>query len=160
MYEAREEKIQLAKDTILALAARCEIDVSVEVEDNLTSGLVFNIASSESHSLIGRQGSHLHAFQVLVQALVAKQIRNVSEEPFYYSIDVDDYKRKREWFLKQTARQAVEQLKRTGDPVRLEAMPNYDRKLIHMYLQENHPDVLSESIGIDPNRKLVIRLKE
>lgn len=158
MYETKEEKIELVKQTIIDLAAKASLAVEVEVEESPSTGLVFNLASSESHFLIGRQGVHLHAFQVLVQALVAKQLRG-SNEAFYYTIDVDDYKRKREWYLKQTAQKAVEQVKRTGHPVSLEPMPNYDRRLVHVYLQENYPEMTSESMGFEPNRKLVIKEK-
>ena len=159
MYETKEEKIELVKSTIKEIATRASLSVEVEVEDSVGLGLIFNIASPDSHFSIGRQGSHLHAFQVLVQAFVAKQLRGSSSEPFYYTIDVDDYKRKREWYLKQTAQKAVEQVKRTGRPISLEPMPNYDRRLIHVYLQENYPDIISESIGYEPNRKLVIKEK-
>lgn len=154
----KEEKINLVEDTIKELARRAGVSVQVEVEESMALGLVFNLASPDSHFLIGRQGSHLHAFQVLVQALVAKQLRE-NGEPFYYTIDVDDYKRKRDWYLKQSAQKAAEQVKRTGRAVSLEPMANYDRRLIHVYLQENHPDVISESIGRDPHRKLVIKPK-
>lgn len=159
MYDTKEEKIELVKQTIIDVIAKCGINASAEYEESLSLGMVFNISSSDSHFLIGRQGSHLHALQVIAQAIVAKKLGAEPGEGFYFTLDVDDYKRKREWFLKQTAKQAVEHLKRTGRGVRLEAMPNYDRKLIHMYLQENHPEVVSESVGFEPNRKVVIRLK-
>jgi spoIIIJ-associated protein len=157
MYETREEKIALVKQFIIDITSRAGIEVNVEHEDSLTLGLVFNISTPDPQLLIGRQGSHLHALQILVQALVAKKLAGA--EPIYYSLDVDDYKRKREWFLKQTAKQAVEHAKRIGRAVSLEPMPNYERKLIHMYLQENHPDVYTESVGFEPNRKIVIKLK-
>jgi spoIIIJ-associated protein len=72
---------------------------------------------------------------------------------------VDDYKRKREWFLKETAKGAVEQVKRTGRPVALEPMPNYERKYIHAYLQEHYPEAESQSTGMEPYRKVVIKIK-
>jgi predicted RNA-binding protein Jag len=159
MYDTKEEKIELVKQTILDVVSKCGIDASVEYEESLTLGLVFNIATADSHFLIGRQGSHLHALQILVQALVSKKLQSSEGQSFFFTLDVDDYKRKREWFLKQTAKQAVEHLKRTGRSVRLEAMANYDRKLVHMYLQENHPEIVSESVGFEPNRKVVIKLK-
>jgi spoIIIJ-associated protein len=150
-------KIEQAKNIILELLAKCGIQAQVEFEESITKGLIFNISTPESYLLIGRQGATLHALQVLVQALVGRKFK--SEEPFWFTIDVDDYKRKREWFLKETAKAAVEKLKMTGRSQALEPVPNYERRLIHAYLQENHPEVESSSIGQDPYRKVVIRLK-
>ncbi len=151
------DKIEQVKQIILELLKNCGVTAQVEFEESITKGLIFNISSRDSQLLIGRKGSTLHSIQVLVQALAFKKF--FSENPFWFTLDVDDYKRKREWFLKETARAAVEHIKKTGRPVSLEPMPNYERRLIHAYLQKHNPEVFSESFGYDPNRKIVIRLK-
>ncbi|MFA5991117.1 MAG: R3H domain-containing nucleic acid-binding protein [Candidatus Doudnabacteria bacterium] len=150
-------KIEIVKNIIVELLEKCGVQGSVEFEESITKGLVFNISSPDSFMIIGRQGSTLHAIQILVQALAAKRLQ--SQEPFWFSLDVDDYKRKREWFLKETAKAASERCKLTGRALSLEPMPSYERRLVHAYLQENCPDVESSSIGNDPYRKVVIRLK-
>jgi len=150
-------KIEVVKKIILELLENCGITGSVEFEESITKGLVFNISSPDSFMIIGRQGSTLHAFQVLAQSLAVKRLK--SQEPFWFTLDVDDYKRKREWFLKETAKAASERCKITGRALSLEPMPSYERRLIHAYLQEHCPDVESSSIGNDPYRKVVIRLK-
>ncbi|MCL5666457.1 MAG: hypothetical protein M1383_01675 [Patescibacteria group bacterium] len=154
-------KIDQTKQAIEELLGKCGIKGSVEFEESITKGLIFNISSPDSYLLIGRQGATLHALQILVQALVARRLTRqpAGPEPFWFSLDVDDYKRKREWYLKETAKGAAEQCKRTGRPVALEPMPNYERRFIHAYLQENFPDMESSSIGEDPRRKVVIRQK-
>jgi spoIIIJ-associated protein len=151
------ETIELVTAAITDVLTRMGVEADVEFEDSITKGPVFNINTRDSYLLIGRQGAHLHALQTIVQALVNKKLRG--RAPFYFTIDVDDYKRKREWFLRETAKQAVEQMKRTGRPITLEPMPNYERRLIHAYLQEHSPEVFTESVGREPNRKIVIRLK-
>lgn len=154
-------KIEIVKSIILELLEKCGIQGSVEFEESITKGLVFNISSPDSFMIIGRQGSTLHAIQTLVQALTAKRLHSLvgEQEPFWFSLDVDDYKRKREWFLKETAKAASDRCKLTGRALSLEPMPSYERRLVHAYLQENCPDVESSSIGNDPYRKVVIRLK-
>jgi spoIIIJ-associated protein len=145
------------KQLIQGLLDRTGVQATVEYEDSLIKGLVFNISSRDSRLLIGRQGSTLHSIEILAHALSARAFPG--EEPVYFSLDVDDYKRKREWFLKEEARNFVEQVKRTGKPVTLEAMPNYERRYIHAYLQDNYPEVTTGSVGEEPNRKIVIKLK-
>ncbi len=157
MYETKESVTALIKETILQILVHIDEHASVEVEESISLGTVFNINTREPYLLIGRQGAHLHALQILVHSIVSRKVPYANM--IRYTIDVDDYKRKREWFLKETAKQAVEHLKRTGRPVSLEPMPNYDRKLIHVYLQEHHPDVYTESAGFEPHRKIVIKLK-
>ncbi|MDR3642797.1 MAG: R3H domain-containing nucleic acid-binding protein [Candidatus Doudnabacteria bacterium] len=150
-------KIEIAKNVIAELLEKCGVPASVEFEESITKGLVFNIATTESYLLIGRQGITLHSLQILSQALVAKKLN--SQEPFWFTLDVDDYKRKREWLLKETAKAAADKAKLTGRAQALEPMPNYERRLIHAYLQEHCPEVYSDSIGNEPYRKVVIRLK-
>ena len=150
-------KIEQVKQIIEELIKNLGAEGKVEFEESITKGLIFNITSPESYFLIGRQGGILHALQILVQAMAAKKLG--SEGPLWFSLDVDDYKRKREWFLKDTARGAVEHIKKTGRPAALEPMPNYERRLIHAYIQENHPEAISESQGEDPYRRVVIKLK-
>ena len=150
-------KIEATKNVIVELLEKCEVTATVEYEESITKGLIFNISCRDSYLLIGRQGQSLHALQILAQAMVAKKLN--SDQPFWFTLDVDDYKRKREWFLKETAKGAVDKLKMTGRPQALEPMPNYERRLVHAYLQEHHPETESSSTGEDPYRKVVIRLK-
>ena len=150
-------KIELAKQTITELLQATGFAGTVEFEESITKGLVFNISSRDSFMLIGRQGVTLHAIQILAQAIVAKKLN--SETPFWFTIDVDDYKRKREWFLKETAKAAYEKAKMTGRAQGLEPMPNYERRLIHAYLQENFPQAESFSVDNEPYRKVVIKSK-
>lgn len=150
------DKADKVKQLIQDLLDKTGVQASVEYEDSLIKGLVFNISSRDSRLLIGRQGATLHSLEILVHALSARAFPG---EPLYFTLDVDDYKRKREWFLKEEARNAVEQTKRTGRPVALEAMPNYERRFVHAYLQESYPEILSSSIGAEPNRKIVIKHK-
>ncbi len=128
----------------------------VNYEESIIKGLVFNInCGGESYMLIGRQGSTLRAFQVLCGQIAEKKLK----EPTWFTIDVDDYKMKREWFLKETARAAVEHIKKTGRAAALEPMPAFERRFVHAFLQDNFPEAESTSLGRDPYRQVVIRLK-
>ena len=153
---ADENSTDTITQTISDLVGAMGIDATIEMEDSITKGLVFNINTYDSYMLIGRQGSHLHALQILSHAMVARKLSGTTFPEFM--IDVDDYKRKREWLLKETAKGAVEKARRTGTPVSLEPMPNFERKLIHSYLQEHFPEVTSDSVGFEPRRKIVIRI--
>lgn len=132
-------------------------NIGIAYEESLTKGLVFNLSSNaDSYLLIGRQGAHLHALQVLAGQMAERKLK----EPFWFTIDIDDYKMKREWFLKETAKAAVGHIKKTTRPAALEPMPSFERRFVHAFIQENFPEAESSSLGQEPYRKVVIRLKK
>ncbi|HYF05935.1 MAG TPA: R3H domain-containing nucleic acid-binding protein [Patescibacteria group bacterium] len=149
------EKNEFIIKTIESVLFYCGFEASIEVEDSITKGVVFNLSSYQSRDLIGRGGSMLKAIEHIVQSIAAQKFKG--DAPYYFSMDVDDYMRKREWYLKETAKAAAEKVKMTGKALRLEPMPNYERKLIHAYIQENYPALNSSSQGNDPHRRIVIK---
>jgi spoIIIJ-associated protein len=154
---ANQDAIETIKTLLTGILIQMGIAADIEVEDSATSGLVFNIHTQETQLLIGRQGSHLHALQVVLQQMAIKNL-GYGNVPWFV-IDVDDYRRKREWYLKEMARTAIEKAKRIGKPVTLEPMPNYERRLIHSYIQEHFADVTTESIGEGSSRRINIIAK-
>ena len=141
-YSKIEIVLNLVKETLVKMG----FSNGGVVRGKYTKGLVFNIfAGADSYLLIGRQGAHLQALQIVLGQIA----QNALKEPFWFILDVDDYKMKREWFLKETApcRGAH---KKTGRAVALEPMPNFERRLVHAYVQENFPEAESVSIDREP----------
>ncbi len=149
-----EQAINTIQQIIASIIQQMGTVADIDVEGDETSGLVFNISTPDTQSLIGRQGSNLHALQVIVQQIAVKKLGYGSVPRF--TIDIDDYRRKREWFLKETARLAIEKAKKIGQPVTLEPMPNYERRLIHSYIQEHFTGVTTTSTGEGASRRIVI----
>lgn len=148
-----QEQGQKIADLIKGLIARMGIEATVDIEEG-AQGKIFNIASPDSNLLIGQHGANLYAVQILAHAISFKNFGVVER----FSIDVDDYRRKREWFLRETAKKALEQVKHTHHPVMLEPMPSYERRMIHAYLSEDF-NYETESVGFEPNRRIVIKPK-
>ncbi|MGE5297964.1 MAG: protein jag [Acidobacteriaceae bacterium] len=116
--------------------------------------VVFNIRTEDAQLLIGKQGATLEALQHIIKALS----RKAGMDEFGFGLDVDDYRDKRVVYLKELARKAAHHVRETRKAVSLIPMPAYERKIIHNYLSL-FSDIRSESIGNEPNRKLIIRLK-
>ena len=148
-----QEQAQKIADLIQELIAKMGIESRLEIEDS-SSGKIFNISSPDSNLLIGQHGANLHSLQSLAHSIAFKKFG----VPDRFSLDVDDYRRKREWFLRETAKRALEQVKRTHRAVMLEPMPAYERRVVHAYLSEDF-SVDTESVGNEPNRRIVIRPK-
>lgn len=116
---------------------------------------VLNVKTRDAQLLIGKQGANLEALQHIVRILFRKK---TNDDRFPFAIDIDDYKDKRVLYLKELARKAAHHVRETRKPVSLEPMPAYERRVVHSYLSL-YNDIGSESIGVDPNRKLIVKLK-
>ncbi len=75
------------------------------------------------------------------------------------TIDVEGYRGRRERQLRQLALKMAEQAIATGRRQILEPMPANERRIVHLALRD-HPQVITESTGEEPNRKLTIVLKK
>ncbi len=126
----------------------------VSIEQNV-NGFTYNISSPDSNLLIGQRGANLQALQTLAHNIAFKKFGMIDR----FTIDVDDYKKKREWYLRETAKRAIEHMKKTGRPVMLEPMPAHDRRIIHAFLSADF-NYETESVGQEPNRRVLIKPKE
>lgn len=166
---ADPQTIEYIQNTINEVLQYAGVEAQVEYGDSLADGLVFNIKSRDAKMLIGHQGVTLYALEHIIHAMVARHLNsqrsstdspaeNVPDNRVFFSVDVDEYKRKRQYHIKQMIKEEVAEMKRNGNTVALPAMPKYERKFVHMYIQEQFPHVTTESLGIEPNRYIKMSL--
>jgi spoIIIJ-associated protein len=70
-------------------------------------------------------------------------------------VDVEGYRRRREDQLREVARRVASRVKTSGQAVTLEPMLAYERRIVHLAVQ-GQPGIRTESVGIEPNRRVVI----
>ncbi len=102
--------------------------------------------------MIGKEGRVL----AKVQHLLKLMSRDKIEGRFYIDLDINSYKEKKTSYLKEKAREVGDKVALTKKEKQLPAMPPYERRIIHMELADRN-DVTTESIGQEPNRKVVIK---
>lgn len=125
--------------------------------DNEEEPVTLNIRSDDQTTLsvlIGRRGETLAALQLLVSLIVSKQTG--SRERII--VDAESYRARREHNLRSMAQRIAQQVRRSGHPVTLEAMPPNERRIIHMELSESG-DIATESTGEGDQRRVVVSLK-
>ena len=105
--------------------------------------------------LIGRRGQTINAFQRIVALIVSKEMSRWVR----LSIDVEGHRSRREEQLRTMAKRLAEQVAKTGRAQSLEPMPANERRIVHMELQD-HPDVYTNSVGEDPQRKVMVHPKD
>lgn len=117
--------------------------------------IYIDILGENTNSLIGYRGDVLNALQTLITSIANKNI----EEKIRIILDISGYREKRKKVLEELAEKVAKTVVKTRKKVVLEPMSAYERKVIHSKLQ-NNKNVTTESIGEEPNRKIVVLLKK
>ena len=126
--------------------------IEVMIEKMIKSDkIILHLHGKNLGILIGKHGQTLDALQYLTNLTT-----NQGEETRHFiMLDVENYRQRREETLKQLAVRLAGRAKRSGEKVVLEPMNGYERKIIHVALQ-NEAHVRTESEGQDPYRHVVI----
>lgn len=133
-----------------------KMNVSVEVETQEDEeSMLLRITGKDSGIIIGRRGETLDALQYLTSLVVNRD----KEEYKRITIDIENYRQKREETLVRLANKLAERVIKYRKNVTLEPMNPYERRIIHSSLQNNKM-VETYSIGDEPNRKVVITLRQ
>jgi len=146
------ENIETIKKTAKDLLEKTTFEIEIEVLPEENGTIPINLKTEEPQILIGEGGQTLNEIQHLLKAILRKKIK----EPFYINLDINDYKKKKTEYLKEMARLTADEVSLTKKEKSLAAMPAYERRIIHLELSQRS-DVVSESIGEEPERKIVIK---
>jgi predicted RNA-binding protein Jag len=152
------EAMAAAKEILENLMSQLEFNVRVEIAAGETNRLNVIGEGDEKEALgalIGRKGERLSALQHLVNLLLSKRVGEWTR----ILVDVEDYRGRRERQLRDLATRAAERVGETGKMLQLEPMPALERRWIHLALRGN-PGVATQSIGEEPNRRVVVLPRE
>jgi spoIIIJ-associated protein len=139
----------------MKVKARVSANYLETVDEKDHPGIMVEIQGDDLSILIGRRSETLNALQYISSLIVGKEVG----EWVPVMIDVQGYRARRERQLRLIARRIAEQAIHTGKRQVLEPMPANERRIIHLELKD-HPQVFTESIGDEPNRKVTISLKK
>jgi spoIIIJ-associated protein len=152
--EASPEALAAGQRILETLMGHLGFDARVEVAVGETSRLNV-VAQGDDRdalgALIGRKGERLSALQHLVNLMLSKEMGSWTRE----LVDVEDYRGRRERQLRELAERAATRVTETGKMLQLEPMPALERRWIHLTLRDD-PNVVTQSIGEEPNRRVVL----
>lgn len=149
-----DEEAELAADFVEGLLDLLDLPGDIEIEIHNDQSHV-NIQDVGSGLLIGRRGATLDALQELVRCAVQRQ----TERRSHVRVDVESYRARQLQKLTDKCRDAIAEVRETGEPVRLEPMDAYERKTMHDLVARTG-GVTSASEGAEPKRRVVIRREE
>jgi len=149
--------LQTIEEEVRGLIEKLEMSGEVKVEQTEDSGeptIWVGVVVQEPKLLIGEKGQTLFELQHIVKLMLRKKIA----EPFYLSLDINEYKKNKEEYLRDIAQTTADEVVLFKKPKELPPMSGAERRIIHVALASRE-DVVSESIGEGQDRRVVIRLK-
>jgi spoIIIJ-associated protein len=153
--EASPAALDAGKRLLEQLMQHMGFSVAVNIETGETNRLNVIGADDEEHealgALIGRKGERLSALQHIVNLMLSREMGEWTR----VLVDVEGYRGRREQQLREIAERAAARVVETGKMLQLEPMPALERRWIHLALR-NHPAVGTQSIGEEPNRRVVV----
>ncbi|MFH1129459.1 MAG: R3H domain-containing nucleic acid-binding protein [Patescibacteria group bacterium] len=135
-FEAQE--INIKKDNLSKDREVMDVDIIMDFRD------------ADDFMRDGAEG--LNALQHIVRLLFSKEATGT-----FLVLDINGHKEKRKNELNDIAIEIAKKVRRTKESITMEPMSAYERRIIHLKLAEQ-PDIVTESIGEEPERKLVVRL--
>jgi spoIIIJ-associated protein len=134
-----------------ALGVSCRVELGEELREGRTIVTVGLYAPDCAHLLIGKNGQNLQALEHLVRVATIKDSPTTA-----IVVDVNDYRKAKASQVIELARRAVAKVRSTRRAEALAPMSSYERRVVHMELA-SVPDIITESIGQDPQRRIVVK---
>lgn len=146
-----EEYEEATIDFLVGLFNRMELDVDIEVDNDNDSKVFIDLASDNSALIIGKRGKTLEAVQMLSNIVAGKQYG----KGYKSVINIEQYREKRQKILTDLAHKVADEVRKSGKPRSLEPMNPFERRLIHLAIQDER-DVETRSEGEGVMRKVTV----
>jgi spoIIIJ-associated protein len=127
--------------------------LQVNVKTREVSGryVTLGLDGKDAAYMVGKHGEVLNALQYLVNIIAGRRYANGVRA----TLDANDYRRRREETLTALAVRIAEQVKERGEEAVLDALPAFERRVVHKALGEIS-GISTYSEGEEPNRRVVI----
>jgi spoIIIJ-associated protein len=123
-------------------------DLDMDVENDRAS---VSIVGGQLTQLVGPEGEVLDALQELTRLAVWRETGERSR----LMLDIGGHRAARREVLAGLAREAIQRVQESGEPVSLEPMSPFERKVVHDEVAK--ADLVSDSEGVEPSRYVVVR---
>ena len=144
-----EEEGDVAADYLEGLLDIADLDgdIDIDVENDRAS---LSIAGGKLSHLVGERGEVLDSIHELTRLAVQTSLGERSR----LMLDIDNFRADKKAELAELAKQTAEEVKSSGESIKLRPMNAFERKVVHDTIQEL--GLTSESEGEDPDRCVVV----
>lgn len=148
---ATEEDAAKLGEILARLAKASDLAAEIQVGELQGKYINLSIDGKEAGYLVGKNGEVLNSLQYLINLIVKQQLSNGVR----VTLDGNDYRKRRAEALTNLAVKIADKVKERGEEAVLEALPAFERRVIHKALQEIE-GVTTYSEGEEPDRRVVI----
>jgi len=145
-----EREGDIAADYLEGLLDIADLDGDIDMDVEGDRAMV-SIVGADLRQLVGANGEVLDALQELTRLAVLRETGERSR----LMLDVAGFRAQRRADLTELGREAAERVRASGEPVALEPMTPFERKVVHDAIAE--AGLVSESEGEEPRRYVVVR---
>ena len=146
---ALEREGDVAADYLEELLDIADLDGDLDMDVDGDRAAV-SIVGAELSQLVGARGEVLDALQELTRLAVYRETGERSR----LMLDISGYRAAQRARLVELAHESVTRVRESGEPVALDPMSPFERKVVHDAVAE--AGLTSESEGIEPRRFVVI----
>ena len=148
----KKDMIDQAKVFLNDVFAAMNMVVTIETKyDEEESVLEVNLTGDDMGVLIGKRGQTLDSLQYLISLVVNRD----AEKYIHVKVDTENYRERRKATLENLAKNISYKVRKNRQPVALEPMNPYERRIIHSALQADDR-VSTHSEGEEPYRRVVV----
>jgi len=145
-----EEEGEIAAGYLEGLLDIADLDGDIDMDVEGDRAAV-SIVGAHLDRLVGPDGAVLERLQELTRLAVYRETGQRSG----LMLDIAGHRQKRRNALTQLASEAIKRAQDSGEPVEMEPMNPFERKVVHDAVAE--AGLRSESEGAEPHRRVVIR---
>ncbi|MBK3556009.1 single-stranded DNA-binding protein [Streptomyces sp. TSRI0445] len=147
-----EQEGEIAADYLEGLLDIADLDgdIDMDVEADRAAVSIISESARDLQKLVGRDGEVLEALQELTRLAVHRETGDRSR----LMLDIGGFRAKKREVLAELGAKAANEVKSTGEPVKLDPMTPFERKVVHDAIAA--AGLRSESEGEEPQRFVVV----
>ncbi|MFF0568113.1 protein jag [Streptomyces sp. NPDC004041] len=147
-----EQEGEIAADYLEGLLDIADLDgdIDMDVEADRAAVSIISESAHDLQKLVGRDGEVLEALQELTRLAVHRETGDRSR----LMLDIGGFRAKKRAVLAELGAKAANEVKSTGEPVKLDPMTPFERKVVHDAIAA--AGLRSESEGEEPQRFVVV----
>lgn len=149
--DTETEVVTSAKEILTNILNKMGIEVKITDVKEGSNRIYIEMESVQSGLIIGKQGKTLEALQFLLNLIIINKTKSDKK----IILNIESYREKREKALRRLSKDIAHKVIRTGKPWTLEPMNPFERRLIHLTLQ-NDSRVSTKSEGEGIYRKVKV----
>ncbi|WP_181767290.1 protein jag [Streptomyces albidus (ex Kaewkla and Franco 2022)] len=148
-----EQEGEIAADYLEGLLDIADLDGDIDMDveaDRAAVSIIGDGSGRDLQKLVGRDGEVLEALQELTRLAVHRETGDRSR----LMLDIAGFRARKREELAELGTKAAQDVKGTGEPVKLRPMTPFERKVVHDAVKA--AGLRSESEGEEPQRCVVV----